>query len=339
VTETALATVGRDPELDRLARLGRWLAASETGSDSQVAREMAAALRLYYVHELGLPLQAAAEVSVIKGRLFVGAKLLRALASRQGYRVIRMDGSNEYSCTAVLVRADTGERMGESTFTIEDAKRAGLIRGGSAWQSHPARMLWARASKFVLDDYAPEVTLGLGSDDEIPEYTGAAQPDPGPQPAGTAAPVPEPEPEEGEWWEPDPDPDDDVEPAAGLPAAPAGVGPPASAGQLRKLRATYREHGLEDREQQLGFASAVLDRNVETHTSLTTPLEEPDPEPEVSSAQRAALYALLEQRHLDGMQRLDLLAELVGHPVNAVDHLTPEEADLVIDRLSGRTEQ
>jgi hypothetical protein len=31
-------------------------------------------------------------------------------------------------------------------------------------------MLWHRAAKYVLDDYAPEVTLGLADTDEVAEY-------------------------------------------------------------------------------------------------------------------------------------------------------------------------
>ena len=158
----------RDPELGRIATLGKWLALSETGNDDQQTKGASAALRLYYADKLGLPPLAVAELSVIKGRLVVGAKLLRALAARHGYRVVRTD-SDDKSCTAVLIDMRTGEELGRATFTIDDAKRAGLVRERSAWATHPARMLWARASKFVLDDYAPEVTLGLATADEAAE--------------------------------------------------------------------------------------------------------------------------------------------------------------------------
>ena len=55
---------------------------------------------------------------------------------------------------------------------MEQAKKAGLVGAGSAWTSHPGRMLWARASKNVIVDYAPAVALGLALDDEAVEYTG-----------------------------------------------------------------------------------------------------------------------------------------------------------------------
>jgi hypothetical protein len=157
--------------LDELARLGTWLALAESGGGSEKERGAAAALRFYFARELGLPPLAAAEVSVIRGRLTIGAKLLRALAARQGYRVLRDATSDQTQCTAVLVRSSTGEEVGRYTFTIDQAKKAGLVKPNSAWENYPERMLWQRASKFVLDDYAPEVTLGIWSDDEAAEIT------------------------------------------------------------------------------------------------------------------------------------------------------------------------
>jgi hypothetical protein len=146
--------------------LGWWLALSESGEDTPKARGGAAALRLYYVSQLGLPLWAAAELSIIGGKLVVSAKLLRAVALQRGYQVTPIEATDQ-RCTAVLIERRTGEELGRYTFTLEDAHRAGLIRARSAWTTHPKRMLWARASKFVLDDYAPGVSLGFQTTDEL----------------------------------------------------------------------------------------------------------------------------------------------------------------------------
>jgi hypothetical protein len=145
--------------------LGWWLALSERSDDTPQARGGAAALRLYYVAQLGLPLWAAGELSVIGGKLVVSAKLLRAVALKRGYRVVP-DVATDTECVAVLYGPD-GDELGRYTFTLEDAHRAGLIRARSAWTTHPKRMLWARATKFVLDDYAPDVALGFQTTDEL----------------------------------------------------------------------------------------------------------------------------------------------------------------------------
>jgi hypothetical protein len=168
MTSTEIAVRPPSPELDRYARLGTWLAALESGRDDNTSRGAANALRFYYAESLELPATAVAEITVINGKLFIGAQLLRALAMRAGYRVNRTESSDEL-CTAQLVDASTGQLLGSTTFTLEDAKRAGLIRERSPWKTHPARMLWARASTLVIRDFAPAVSLGMYSNDEIPE--------------------------------------------------------------------------------------------------------------------------------------------------------------------------
>jgi hypothetical protein len=156
----------RESRLDDLARLGTWLALSESGGNNEKAKGASAALRLYYAEELGLPPLAAAELTVIAGRLSVGAQLLRALAQRDGYRITRVD-DDETKATAVLSK--DGEEIGRATFTVEMAKKAGLANKTN-WQTHPGRMCWARASKNVIVDYAPHIALGLILDDEVSEF-------------------------------------------------------------------------------------------------------------------------------------------------------------------------
>jgi hypothetical protein len=157
--------------LDEFARLGTWLALSESKSETEKAKGAAAALRLYYANELGLTALAAAELSVISGKLVVSARLLRGLAGRAGYHVIRTASTSE-ACTARLVAGD-GTILGETTFTLKDALAAGLVRDRSAWKTHPARMLWARASANVVYDFIPEVALGLITADEADEISQA----------------------------------------------------------------------------------------------------------------------------------------------------------------------
>jgi hypothetical protein len=169
--KTQLAIRSADPELDRFARLGQWLAAAESGSSDANTRGAAAALRIYYAEELNLPPWASAEISIIKGRLTPSAKLFRALAAREGLDVRPTDETDQ-ACTAVLINRATGEELGRRTYTLAMAKKADLIKPGSAWEKHPQRMLWARAAKFVLDDYAPHVTLGLMTEDEAVEIAG-----------------------------------------------------------------------------------------------------------------------------------------------------------------------
>jgi len=52
-------------------------------------------------------------------------------------------------------------------FTMDDAKRAGLIKAGSGWEKYPANMLRARAIGYCADVVFPDVLGGLKRADEF----------------------------------------------------------------------------------------------------------------------------------------------------------------------------
>jgi hypothetical protein len=53
-----------------------------------------------------------------------------------------------------------------STFTMEQAKRAGLL-GKNNWKCYPHRMLRARAKSYLARDVYPDVTLGMYTTEEM----------------------------------------------------------------------------------------------------------------------------------------------------------------------------
>lgn len=154
--------------LDRAARLGMWLAAAESNSKDPKALGMSAALRIAYAESLGLPAHAAQEVHLIRGNLTLSAKLCRALAHQHGLRVVKVQEKAD-SVTAAVVNVE-GNELGRTTYTLAQAKKQGL--SGDNWTKNPDRMLWARASKRVLDDFAPWVTVGVLSVEQAEDWTG-----------------------------------------------------------------------------------------------------------------------------------------------------------------------
>lgn len=164
MTGTDLATIApSSTDLDRVARLGMWLAAAESKSSDPKAKGMAAALRIAYAEHLGLPAHAAQDIHVIDGGLQLSARLKRALAHHHGLRVELVEEGEDF-CTAAVVQVSTGRELGRRTYTIDMARKQGLLdRKGQAWKLTPDRMLWARASARVLDDFAPWVTVGVQS--------------------------------------------------------------------------------------------------------------------------------------------------------------------------------
>ena len=63
-----------------------------------------------------------------------------------------------------------------STFTMEDARLAGLVRPGSGWAKFPQRMLKARAKAFLVRDVYPDLALGLYTPEELQDIAADREP-------------------------------------------------------------------------------------------------------------------------------------------------------------------
>lgn len=164
-TSTDLTTIPHSSaELDRVARLGMWLAAAESKSNEPKAKGMAAALRIAYAESLGLPAHAASEVHIINGNLATSAQLKRAQAFTAGYHVVPTEQTDQ-ACTVEIIDRSTGKRLASTepvSFTLADAKRMGLLdKPGKAWHNNPQEMLFARASSKAIRMYIPHVALGV----------------------------------------------------------------------------------------------------------------------------------------------------------------------------------
>lgn len=109
--------------------------------------------------ELGLsPFQSMSGVHLIKGKPVVGAGLLASLLDRDpdyDYAVAwEPDESNPEACTISVLK--NGKERGKSRFSLEDAKRAGILRDN--WLKYPSAMLFARAMSQAVRWYAPGAT-------------------------------------------------------------------------------------------------------------------------------------------------------------------------------------
>lgn len=113
---------------------------------------------------LGLtPMQAMQSIYVVHGRPGLSSQAKQALAVKAGHR-IRVQGDTQ-AATATLWRSDDPEFPYTSTWTIDMARNAGLIKKDSAWQSYPHVMLRRRAVADVVEQACPELLLGLSTAD------------------------------------------------------------------------------------------------------------------------------------------------------------------------------
>jgi len=144
-------------------QLGEVLAKSGFFQDSQSAAQ--AIVKILAGRELGFgPVASMTGVNVIKGKVSLSANLIAASVKRSGrynYRVAKMDDT---TCTIKFFEGK--EEIGESTFTMADAKQAGLA--GDNWRKFPKNMLFARAMSNGAKWFCPDLSGGpLYTPDEL----------------------------------------------------------------------------------------------------------------------------------------------------------------------------
>lgn len=138
--------------------------------------------------DLGISPSAALQlIDVIKTRggyqLSLSPQLLNGQVRRLGLGAIQPVVQERDRCVARAVGPD-GVVLGETEFTWEDARDAGLVgprcmpgehRAGSdgkcgcnqGYRTYPRRMMWWRAAGFCAADWFPEASLGLYSPEEL----------------------------------------------------------------------------------------------------------------------------------------------------------------------------
>lgn len=124
--------------------------------------------------ELGLaPLQALQNIAVINGKPSVYGDAAMALVQAsplcEGVEEF-IEGEGTQNPVAVCVAHRKGRKPVRSTFSVEDAKRAGLWGKQGPWQAYPKRMLAMRARGFALRDAFPDVLKGLITAEEAQDY-------------------------------------------------------------------------------------------------------------------------------------------------------------------------
>jgi hypothetical protein len=136
-------------------------------------------LALEYSHRLGVSVLAVMQnLDVIHGRPSLRATFLIGCANASGrytpirYRWSGEKGKDSWGCTAVANDRESGEECEGPTITIEMAKAEGWYnKSGSKWKSIPQLMLMYRAGSWWSRVYAPELSLGLHTTDELEDMS------------------------------------------------------------------------------------------------------------------------------------------------------------------------
>ena len=129
--------------------------------------------------ELGLaPMQALQNIAVVNGRPSIWGDA--ALAIVQQHRdfeyikeTIEQDQGGNHRAICRIKRRGNDEHI--STFTVEDAKRAGLWGKAGPWTQYSKRMLQLRARGFALRDMFADALKGIITREEAVDYPSQLQ--------------------------------------------------------------------------------------------------------------------------------------------------------------------
>lgn len=125
--------------------------------------------------ELGFQaIQSLSSVHVIKGKATLSAQAMKALVYRHGAGSFTDEwGEDEQGRPTITVtakRSDNGDTE-SITWTLVDAKRAGLLNGRN-WKQYPRDMLWSRATASVCRKLFPDICGGLYTPGEAKSFAG-----------------------------------------------------------------------------------------------------------------------------------------------------------------------
>lgn len=117
--------------------------------------------------ELGiLPMYALSNIAVIKGRPTCGAELMLALIYRgHGSDAVMFEQTDNTICTISYKRGTWPSRK-EFSFTIDDARAAGLC-GKDTWKAYPGAMLRARCISAMARLAFPDTIAGMYTPEEL----------------------------------------------------------------------------------------------------------------------------------------------------------------------------
>lgn len=157
--EVAVRMQDLSPEYAEIMVLGNVL--QKSGYFKDVRDQAQAVTKILCGRELGFsPIVSMQGIHIIEGKPALSSNLMATLIKRSGKYDYRVKTWTDTECVLTFREKVDGkwEEVGVSSFSIEDAKRARVIRDGSGWTKFPKAMLFARALSQGLRTYCPDVS-------------------------------------------------------------------------------------------------------------------------------------------------------------------------------------
>jgi hypothetical protein len=110
--------------------------------------------------ELGFaPIYSMQKVYIVQGKIVMAAEAMGALVKKSGKYNYRIKEYTDENVT--LTFYENKEAVFDSPFTMQDARKAGLIKPGSGWEKFPRAMLFSKAMSQGARAVCPEVIGGV----------------------------------------------------------------------------------------------------------------------------------------------------------------------------------
>lgn len=305
--ELERATPPANPRTDGAAEVVRWAAAASAAHDLAVPlcrtafvpaafanKPDDATAAILFGAEAGLtPLQALQGVYVISGKPAMYARTLMAVVLGAGHEVWTEHADNRKAI--VCGRRRGTDNIEKVTWTIDRAKQAGYTKNPK-YSTDAESMLLARAQSDVCRRVAPDAILGMAysveelEDDEPAPKASTVRRAAPPRAAIEQAerpPLPDEQPAAPEAAtatsrvtsrrnrsvedaQDVPLPPTNDEPARPAPPPPGDTDPdkPSDA-QMRKMHASFNDHGITDRGLRLAYCFDVIGREIASSADLT----------------------------------------------------------------------
>jgi len=169
MTETTTALEAYKPQsLTDYQKLGEIISRSKMFAD--VTDEAKAVIRVMAGAELGFaPIYSLTKISLVKGRIAIGYEAMAAkIKASERYDYLVKEWDNE-KCT--LEWTDNGTRVLENTFTMTDAKEAGLVKPDSGWVKWKKAMLFSKALSQGARVVCPHVISGAYTMEDFGKFS------------------------------------------------------------------------------------------------------------------------------------------------------------------------
>ena len=178
--------------IDEAMRFGKMLAGSAFVPKDFRNRPEDCVLAIQYGAELGFgPVQSLQCIAVVNGRPVIFGDAANSLVLSSPvceYIRERIEGDGDQMVATCEAKRRSDSKPTVSTFSVADAKKAGLWGKSGPWTQYPRRMLQMRARGFALRDAFADVLRGLVTAEEAQDYTHVEPTRPEPRPTPEVRP-------------------------------------------------------------------------------------------------------------------------------------------------------